>query len=91
MFIGDDHRKYTITTKETYVLDALLEANLIEGEDVSWGFNVTVVDGVKANYNRKGEYWSILEYVGGSYQSLMDSLGARVVEDGDRYAFRLMN
>ena len=91
VFIGDDHRKYTITTNETYVLDALLEEGLVKGEEVSWGFNVTTVDGVKANYNRKGEYWSILEYVDGGYTSLMDSLANRKVRDGDRYAFTLMN
>ena len=73
------------------MLDALLEEGLVKGEDVSWGFNVTIVDGVKANYNRKGEYWSILEYVDGKYTSMMDSLANRKVRDGDRYAFTLVN
>lgn len=90
VFIGDDHRKYTVTTKENYLLDALLGCGLVEGEEVSWGFNVTIVDGVKANYNRRGEYWSILEYSGGKYVSMSDSIAYRRIEDGERYAFEMV-
>ena len=91
VIIGSETRTHTITTTETSVLDALLKAHLISGEEVAWGYNVTMVDGVVANYNAKGEYWVILEYVNGQYASMADSLANRKVRDGDRYAFSLMD
>ena len=91
VIIGSETRTHTITTTETSVLDALLNAHLISGEEVAWGYNVTMVDGVVANYNAKGEYWVILEYVNGQYESMADSLANRKVRDGDRYAFSLMD
>ena len=53
---------FDIKTDETTLLAALQGVALVDGEEVSWGFNVTTVDGVKADYDGKGEYWSILQY-----------------------------
>ena len=90
VIIGEDVRSYSFTTNEDYLLDALLEKNFVQGEEVAWGFNVTIVDGVKANYNRKGEYWVVLEHNGDTYVSLADSISTRRIRDGEHYAFEMM-
>lgn len=51
-----------LTENQDSVLDCLLENGLVGGETESWGFNVTEAAGVKANYDRDGTYFNILEY-----------------------------
>ena len=58
----DQATLYSVKTDETTLLAALQKAELVAGEEVSWGFNVTTVAGVKADYDGKGEYWNILAY-----------------------------
>ena len=43
-------------------LAALQGVNLVDGENASWGYNITTVDGLTADYDGKSEYWSIYVY-----------------------------
>lgn len=57
----DDMVAYEVKTDADTLLDALLEAELIEVEKASWGYNVVSVAGVRADYEKDGSYWLILE------------------------------
>lgn len=56
--VYDYMTEYTVYTKESNLIDAMLGANLIQGEYVSWGFNITAVDGREVDYG-EGGYWHI--------------------------------
>lgn len=58
----DEMMAYEIHTNQETLLDALLEFELIEVEKASWGYNVVSVCGVRAEYEKDGSYWAILEY-----------------------------
>ena len=49
----------TIETTRTIVGDALLDEGLIEGEEGDYGMFITKVNGIYADYNETGTYWSI--------------------------------
>ncbi len=57
----DDMVAYEVKTDAKTLLDALLEAELIEVEKASWGYNVVSVAGIRADYEKDGSYWLILE------------------------------
>ena len=89
LMMDDTLWPYEVETTEPVLLDALLDENLIGGEYVSWGFNVTRVDDIEAKGN---EYWTIEEYnfARGEFESMQDSITTHRVQDGDRYGFRLI-
>lgn len=72
------------TDKET-VGDALLELNLIAGEDSEYGLYVKTVNGITADYDKDQTYWAF--YVNGEYaQTGVDSTN---VTAGDTYSFKV--
>ena len=54
---------FEVRTDEAFLMDALVGVELIEVEEVSWGYNITMVNGVKADYEKDQAYWSILEFI----------------------------
>ncbi|MEA5145778.1 MAG: hypothetical protein VB041_07070, partial [Candidatus Limiplasma sp.] len=58
----DQATLYHVSTDETTLLAALTNVALVAGEEAAWGFNVTTVDGIQADYDNTGEYWSIFAY-----------------------------
>lgn len=56
---------FTIKTDKKTVGAALLEHNLIEGEESEYGLYIKVVNGITADYDIDKSYWSF--YVGGEY------------------------
>ncbi len=54
---------FEVRTDEAFLMDALIGVELIEVEEVSWGYNITMVNGVKADYEKDQAYWSILEFI----------------------------
>lgn len=72
------------TDKET-VGDALLEHDLIAGEDGDYGLYVKTVNGITADYNVDGTYWAF--YVNGEYA--MSGVDTTTVEAGASYAFKV--
>ena len=63
---GNETNFVVSTDKET-VGDALLELNLIEGDDSEYGLYVKTVNGITADYDTDGTYWAF--YVNGEYAS----------------------
>lgn len=72
------------TDKET-VADALLEHNLIEGEESEYGLYVKKVNGITADYDKDKTYWAF--YVNGEYA--LAGVDATAVEEGNTYMFRV--
>ncbi|MBO5450338.1 MAG: DUF4430 domain-containing protein [Lachnospiraceae bacterium] len=72
------------TDKET-VGDALLELDLIAGEDSEYGLYVKTVNGITTDYDKDQTYWAF--YVNGEYaQTGVDSTN---VTAGDTYSFKV--
>ena len=57
-----DAKHIHVSTDESTLLAALQGANLVDGETASWGYNVTTVDRLTADYNGKSEYWTIFVF-----------------------------
>ena len=57
-----DVKHIQVSTDESTLLAALQGVNLVDGENAAWGYNVTTVDGLTADYDGKSEYWTILVY-----------------------------
>ena len=49
----------TVKTDAETLGDALIENGLIEGEEGSWGMYVKSVDGIRADYDLDGFWWSL--------------------------------
>lgn len=72
------------TDKET-VGEALLENELITGDESGYGLYVTTVNGITADYDKDGMYWAF--YINGEYaQTGVDSTP---VEEGESYSFQI--
>ena len=83
---------YEVYTDEGNLLDALLAVELLQGEEVSWGFNVTTVGGITANYDDAGEYWEILHFVPEEgHLPLEASIANMPVKDGDIFTFSFVS
>lgn len=75
---------FEVHTDKTTVGEALLENNLIAGEDSDYGLYVKEVNGISADYDKDGAYWSF--YVDGQYaQSGVDTTN---IEEGKTYTFK---
>ncbi len=72
------------TDKET-VGDALLEHELIEGEESEFGLYVKTVNGITADYDADGTYWAF--YVNGEYAA--SGVDSTPVAEGDSYSFKV--
>lgn len=85
----DTDALFFVYTDETNLLDALLGVGLIDGEEASWGFNVTTVNGKKADYDKNGEYWRIYRFdeEEEDWVSLETSLKNTPVQVGGIYGF----
>ena len=70
------------TDKET-LGDALLEHNLISGEQGAYGLYVKVVNGILADYNTTKSYWGINK----NGESLTTGVDSDKILDGDSYEF----
>lgn len=72
------------TDKET-VGEALLELDLIAGEESEYGLFVKTVNGITADYDTDGVYWAF--YVDGEYA--VTGVDATAVTEGAGYAFKV--
>lgn len=72
------------TDKET-VGDALLELNLIAGDDSEYGLYVKTVNNITADYDKDGKYWAF--YIDGEYA--LTGVDSTPITDGASYAFRI--
>lgn len=81
---GNETNFVVSTDKET-VGDALLELNLIEGDDSEYGLYVKTVNGITADYDTDQTYWAF--YVNGEYAST--GVDSTPVNEGDTYEFKV--
>lgn len=72
------------TDKET-VGDALLEVDLIAGDEGEFGLYVKQVNGITADYDVDQTYWAF--YVNGEYASA--GVDATTIEEGATYSFKV--
>lgn len=76
---------FTVNTDQTTVGAALLENNLIEGEDGDYGLYVKKVNGITADYDVTGTYWAF--YVNGKYA--VSGVDMTPIKAGEAYAFHV--
>ena len=72
---------FTIHTDKETVGDALMEHDLIEGEEGAYGLYVKKVNGITADYDTDKHYWAL--YVDGEYA--MTGVDSTEVKDGVTY------
>lgn len=76
---------FVINTDKETVGEALLDQELIAGEDSDYGLYVKTVNGITADYDTDGSYWAF--YVNGEYAS--SGVDSTPVVDGDTYSFKV--
>jgi len=76
---------FEIHTDKATVGDALLELELIAGEEGAYGLYVKTVNGITADYDVDQTYWAF--YVNGEYG--MTGVDATNIEDGASYSFKV--
>ena len=76
---------YEIHTDKEIVGEALLDLELIAGDDGEFGLYVKTVNGITADYDVDQTYWAF--YVDGEYA--MSGVDATTIEDGMTYAFKV--
>ena len=83
---GEGNEKtFEIHTDKTTVGDALLEHELIAGEDGDYGLYVKSVNGITADYNVDETYWAF--YING--EMAMTGVDTTNVEEGATYSFKV--
>ncbi len=77
--------KFEIHTDKTTVGEALLELELIAGEEGPYGLYVKSVNGITADYDVDGKYWAF--YINGKYAS--SGVERTPITGGETYAFKV--
>ena len=72
-------KEFVVKTDRKNVADALVEVGLVSGENSEYGLYIKVVNGITADYNVDGSYWSLLvngemSMVGASSVSVAEGL-----------------
>lgn len=81
----DNETRFEIHTDKETVGEALMELELIAGEEGDYGLYVKTVNGITADYDKDGAYWAF--YVNGEYaQTGVDST---MITEGDTYSFKV--
>ena len=75
---------FEVSTDKTLVSDALLEADLIAGEDSQYGLYVKTVNGTTLDFDKDGKYWAF--YVNGAYGQ--KGVSETEIVAGDTYSFK---
>ena len=78
---GDKSITFTVHTDKETLGDALLEHNLIAGEEGAYGLYVKVVNGITADYDVDQSYWGFSK--GGEY--MMTGVDGTPFADGEVY------
>ncbi|MDE5824451.1 MAG: DUF4430 domain-containing protein, partial [Lachnospiraceae bacterium] len=77
--------QFEIHTDKATVGDALLELNLIAGDDSEYGLYVKTVNNITVDYDKDGKYWAF--YIDGEYATT--GVDATQITDGASYAFKV--
>lgn len=76
---------YEVHTDKTTVGEALLELELIAGDESEYGLYVKTVNGITADYNVDGTYWAF--YIGDEYA--MTGVDSTDIVAGESYTFKV--
>ena len=76
--------QFEIHTDKATVGEALMELELIAGDDSEYGLYVKTVDGVTLDYDKDGKYWAF--YIDGEYATT--GVDSTPVAAGASYAFK---
>lgn len=79
--VADQAVKFTIHTDKNTVGEALLEHELISGEEGAYGLYVKAVNGITADYDVDQSYWAF--YVNGEYA--MKGIELTEIDEGATY------
>lgn len=79
-----NEKVYEIHTDKTTVGEALLELEIIAGEEGAYGLYVKTVDGITLDYDTDGMYWAF--YENGEYA--MTGVDSTDITEGAAYAFK---
>ena len=82
--VDGKQKNFVIKTDKTTVGEALLELELIEGEDSQYGLYVKTVDGTTLDYDKDGKYWAF--YVNGQYATA--GVDTTKIAAGETYMFK---
>ncbi len=77
-------KSFTVSSDKSNVGDALVEEGLISGEDSTYGWYVTTVDGEFHKYEEDGKYWAF--YIDGEYA--MTGVSSTPITEGAIYSFK---
>ena len=79
-------KHYSLKTDEEYLHGALnqIDGLTLDGYDSDYGYYVTTVNGLRADYTEDGAYWSF--YINGDY--CMEGVDSQVVTDGDAFTIQ---
>ena len=72
---------FEIKTDADNLGDALLEAKLVEGEKGAYGLYIKSVNGLRADYELDGAYWSLSK----NGEMLMTGASDTPIADGEKY------
>lgn len=75
---------FEIHTDKATVGDALMQLELIDGEDSEYGLYVKTVNGITLDYDTDGKYWAF--YVNGEYAS--SGVDTTDISYGETYSFK---
>lgn len=72
---------FTATTNGQYLIDALNEIKLVEGEEGDYGLYIKTVNGITADYDKDGAYWAFTK----DGEMLMTGADSTPIADGEHY------
>lgn len=72
---------FTVKTDKENLGAALLEHDLIAGDQGEYGLYVKFVNGIEADYDKDGHYWSLCKDGG----PVMTGVDSTPIQDGDHY------
>lgn len=77
--------EFTVNTDKKTVGDALIELDLISGDEGQYGLYVKTVNGITVDYDKDGKYWAF--YVDGEYA--MAGVDTTEIDENVTYAFKV--
>ena len=79
--VGEESVTFTIKTDKTMLGEALIEHNLIAGEEGPYGLYIKKVNGITADFDIDQSYWGF--YKNGEY--MMSGVDTTEIADGEHY------
>ncbi len=83
--VGGEETVYRINTDKTTVGEALLELELIDGDEGEYGLYVKTVNGITVDYDKDGKYWAF--YIDGKYANT--GVDATNITPGATYSLKV--